>query len=709
MDTRSRRPRTLSAAALAALLALVTALAGLTVVAGATPAYAATVYTWTGSVSPQWGNPQNWSPQGIPANGDGVSVGPRPPGSHSTVENVPDVTLSQLTVTSDPNNAVSFSGPGHVIVGNLQWTGGAINVDLTVSAPPLDPTPSLISPQQTPLTFGSGGDQELTFLSDVHMPLGLGAGQAPWLTLMFDSNLRIGSTATLHLDTGADILSSRCCTGATSTVIVDGRLRLAGSTGFTAHFRQLGLDIAGEIEVPSGNTLEVVGGPVRVGGDVATGTVGDASLTGGGTLDLVETDGDAFRPADPRLPDTTMKFLDVGETLTLAGGSVLNLGAFAITSGVGRITGAGSLRLAGATIRGDLTVDPGVPVSTVAGTTSRITYWDRNVPGQRGVLTPKGGLTVTGGSPGSTLRVEGHSRLNVPDGSTLHVPAGGEISSGGCCTTLGEIRLDPASRLRLGDGLGDPALVKWVDLGGSGEVLHVGRSQWDVPYTSFVSGARINGTGQVTGDLHAGPATVTPTGVLKVDGDYDANIAGVYRPTLPASKKGSVAPSRLVVTGTATLSGQVSPRGSTKFEEGHRVVVLEAGAVDKGFQCSVAPGLVLDPRRTSVGLRAIDPRTPKCTYPARGKVLKATFQGRRTAKLGVPAEADQVLLEVTVSGASGATVLKASAGKRSEKLSVPAGRKRTVTLLLPVAAARKLTLTLGRQATVLVTRVGWTR
>lgn len=699
MDSRSPRPRTLSAA-----LAAAVALSGLAVVAASAPASAATIYTWTGDVSPQWGNPLNWSPQAVPQNGDGVSLAPRPPGDYSSIENVPDVTLSQLTVSGD----VAFSGDSHVIVGNLQWTGGAVNVDLTVSAPPLDPVPSMISPQQTPLTFGAGGDQELTFLSDVHMPLGLAAGGGPWLTLMFDSNLRIGSTATFHLDTGADILGSRCCIGATSTVIVDGRLKLAGSTGFTAHFRQLGLDLAGEVEVPSGNALEVVGGPVRVGGDVASGTVGDASITGGGTLDLVETDGDAFVAANPRLPDTTMKFLDDGETLTLGGGSVLTLGQFAIVSGVGRITGSGSLRLGGAAIRGDLTVDSGVPVSTVPGTTSRVTYWDRNVPGQHGVLTPKGGLTVTGGAPGSTLRVEGHSRLNVPDGSTLHVPAGGKISSGGCCTTLGEIRLSPASQLRLGDGAGDPALIKWVDLGGSGEVLHVGRSEWDVPYTSFVSGARINGTGQVTGDLYAGAATVTPTGVLKVDGDYVANIAGVYRPTLPASKKGKVAPSRLVVTGTARVSGQVQPRGSTKFDEGHRVVVLEAGAVDKEFRCAVAPGLVLDHGRTSVGLRAIGVRTAKCTHPVSGKVLKATFQGKRTAKLGVPREAGQVLLEVTVSGASGATVLKASAGKGSEKVAVAAGRKRTVTLLLSVAAARKLTLTLGRQATVLVTRVGWT-
>lgn len=703
MDPRSPRPRLLAAA-----LATGVGLAGLTVVLAATTAHAATIYTWTGEQTSQWGNPQNWSPQGIPGNGDGVSLAARPAGSHSTIENVPDVTLSQLTVQGDPNTGVSFSGTGHVIVGNLQWTGGAINVDLTVSAPPLDPTPSLISPQQTPLTFGAGGDQELAFLSDVHMPLGLGAGQGPWLTLMFDSNLRIGSTSTFHLDTGADILSSRCCTGETSTVIVDGRLELAGATGFTARLRQLGLDLAGEVEVPSGNTLEVVGGPVRVGGDVATNTVGDASLTGGGTLDIVETDGDAFVPTTPRKPDTTMKFLDEGETLTLAGGSVLRLGSFATTSGIGRIAGAGALQLAGATIRGDLTVDAGVPVSTVAGSTSRITYWDRTVPGQRGVLTPKGGLKVTGGSPGSTLRVEGHSRLNVPDGSTLHVPAGGKISSGGCCTTLGEIRLAQASRLRIGDGLGDPALVKWVDLGGSGEVLHAGRSEWDVPYTSFVSGARINGTGQVTGDLFAGPATVTPVGLLRVDGDYVANTAGVYRPTLPASRSGTTAPSRLVVSGTARVSGRVQPRGTTAFPAGHRVVVLEAGAVDKLFQCSVAPGMVLEHGRRNVALRAIGVRTTDCTHPTTGRVLKATFQGKRTAKLGVSSAAKRVLVEVTVSAGGRPTVLRVSAGNGTEKIRVGAGRTKEVTLLLRVSSARKLTARLGSRATVTVTRVGWT-
>ncbi len=118
-------------------------------------AHAVTIYKWTGAESTGWGNPKNWEPNGKPKDGDGVELGP---GARPTITDVPDIQLSTLSVTGSTDGLVSMSGEGHVITGNLQWNGGDINVDLTVSAPPLDPMPSFIAMGNTPMRFGYGGE-----------------------------------------------------------------------------------------------------------------------------------------------------------------------------------------------------------------------------------------------------------------------------------------------------------------------------------------------------------------------------------------------------------------------------------------------------------------------------------------------------------------------------------------------------------------------
>ena len=193
-------------------------------------------------------------------------------------------------------------------------------------------------------------------------------------------------------------------------MIVDGTLEvfsIIGATGYTAHLEELGIDLAGDVVVPKGNTLKITGGPIRVGGHAINGTVGDAWIRGGGIVDIEETDGDAYDPEHPLLPDGTMKFIEDGEKLTLADDTVLRLGPYSEVSGIGSIVGKGSVTLAGTTVRGRLTIADGVPATTEPGTQTAIQVWDRDLPGQTGLLTPAGDLRV---EPGSTVRVHGRRR-----------------------------------------------------------------------------------------------------------------------------------------------------------------------------------------------------------------------------------------------------------------------------------------------------------
>lgn len=662
------------------------------------PAHAVTTYTWQGTESSVWGNKKNWQPEGVPQNGDSVQLayGPRP-----TITDVPDIQLAMLSVTGSPDGLVSMSGPGEVITGSLQWNGGDINTGLVVSAPPLDPMPSFIMMGQTPMRFGGAEDHKtLTINSTLSLMTGPAATDDPWLTFMFDANMRIASTGTLLVDPAAQVLGSRCCSGATSTVIVDGTLEVfsaIGATGYTARFDELGFDLAGDVSVPTGNTLEITGGPIRVGGHAINNTVGDASFKGGGVVDINETDGDAFDPEHPLLPDGSMKFIEDGEKLTLADDTALRLGPYSEVSGVGSIEGKGSVTLAGTTVLGKLTIGDGVEATTETG---RMTTVQRT-----GVLTPAGDLTVT---PGSTVRViGGGGRVVVPKDATLAVPAGATIDAGGCCFDSGRVNLQKGSTMKVGAGEGDPAILRWIALGGQGTVEHSGASEWDLAETTFVSGARITGDGTITGDVPAGPAEIRPTGVLTVDGNLTTNQAGLYRPLLATLRSEPKAAGRLVVSGNAALSGRLQPIGDTTYPEGRRVVVLEAGTITGGYQCAIAGGMILDPATTNVGLRSIEAHVSDCLRPAAKPVLSAAFSGSRRVDLGLPDSAVSVLVDVTVSGATRGTTLKLSAGRGTVTVQVPKRRTVTRQLEVPVAAQTRLTVQLTKRARVKIDQVGY--
>ena len=248
------------------------------------------------------------------------------------------------------------------------------------------------------------------------------------------------------------------------------------------------------------------------------------TVTGGGTLSVPTTAGDAFDPAHPTDPDNTLKLLG---NLGLAG-TTLVLGSGAELSGVGAITGTGALRLAGARLRGAVTHrGAGHDGGRHDQPDGRLGQ-ERDGPARRRHLRGRWrrGRRVrrwpSTAAPGSSSQ----------PGQTLTLPPGSTLSSDGCCTNPGQLVVN--GRLKVSG-----ARLQWVTLAGSGEVVQEGVSTWDLAGSAFSAGATIVGSGTIDGDLPSGAATLKPTGALLVTGTTCRP-----RPALSRSRRPAGSPSR---------------------------------------------------------------------------------------------------------------------------------------------------------------------
>ena len=631
------------------------------------PAHAATSYTWTGATSSAWGTAGNWSPAGVPTTGDSVSVN----GASATnlaLTGVPAIDLQDLSVTTAPGKNISLAGAGPVsVAGAFSWSGGDLDVPLTLAG-----TGTVATAPANAARFGSGGNQLLT-VSGTLTFTGPGAASANALSsveLMFDSGITVLPSGRIDLGNGARILSNRCCSGSTATLVNQGTLRALGGL---SHLDHLGLDQSGTIEVALGATLDAVGGPMRVYG---------GTVTGGGTLSVPATAGDSFDALHPANPDNTLKLLG---NLSLAAGSTLALGGSAEVSGAGTISGAGAVRLAGARVRGAVTF--GVPVATVSGTTSRLAVWDNNVAGQHGDVVLAAGGQV---APGSTLAVNGGTRLTVPAGQSLSLPPGSTLSSDGCCSNPGQLVVNGSLAV-------DAATLRWVVLAGSGRVTQAGASTWDLAGTAFSPGAVVSGSGVVNGDLPSGAATLAPAGLLRVTGDFLPGASGTL----------VVDAGRLQVDGDAELAGTLRS-AAAQVARNRTLDVVSAHAVRGTFGCASTPAAVAIYTKTKVTLLGVRGTPPDCLVAAQAKALKAKFSGTRVGKLKPTKGATRVLLEVTLKGAVAAARLKLRAGS-SATVKVGKGKSVTAYVVLRLAKgakAKKLTASIGRRTSVTVTQIG---
>jgi hypothetical protein len=294
-------------------------------------------------------------------------------------------------------------------------------------------------------------------------------------------------------------------------------------------------------------------------------------------------------------------------------------------------------------------------------------------------------------APGSTLAVNGGTRLTVPAGQTLSLPPGSILSSDGCCSNPGQVVVNGTLAV-------NAATLQWVVLSGSGRVTQEGTSTWDLAGTAFSPGAAISASGVINGDLPSGASTLTPAGVLRVTGDYLAGAPGTL----------VVDAGRLQVDGNAELAGTLKSAVG-QVARNKTLDVVSAPSVQGAFSCAITPSAVPIYSKKKVSLLGVPGAPPDCLVAAPGKALKAKFTGTRMGKLKPTKGATRVMLKVTLKGAAADTKLTLRAGS-SATVKVAKGTSVTAYVVLKLAKgakAKKLTASIARLTSVTVTQIGF--
>jgi fibronectin-binding autotransporter adhesin len=226
---------------------------------------AAAVKTWSnGGADLNWNNPANWSPSGVPVNGDDLVF---PAGSDAvTNNNLSGRTFGSLTIqdhTTIQGNAFTLTGG---IVCSPGGTGGTVVIE-----------PNLTLGASQTFTSGGGGLSTLTFAGNVlfgpHQLTLAGARPLTFSGLTGSSSagaqlLRTGG-GQLRFGPSAIFLSPVPFTWTTGTLDVDGTfqapLLLTGGRLTGAGTLGLGLEASGGTIIPDEDDLQVSGATVLRG------------------------------------------------------------------------------------------------------------------------------------------------------------------------------------------------------------------------------------------------------------------------------------------------------------------------------------------------------------------------------------------------------------------------------------------------------------
>lgn len=404
------------------------ALVAAVVLTGATalPAYASgTSYTWIGSSQSSggdnhsWTDPKNWSPSGVPAAGDSVSIDD-PDAGHCVahVDGVPAVTLTNLTLAATGCSSALVGGPV-TVTGAFAWNGGTLQSDTTV------------------LGTGtvSGSNSHLNVLA-----ANLSVGGTLTLTGVVDSGasnqggLRIDNPEQLHILAGGTLSSVggnavqfiSCCLNP-GRIVNDGTLQVSGGD---LTVRAVAIDQNGTLATAPGADLVDVGAPATAGSG--------ATYTGGGAWRVV---------TGAKLALSGTQHLGAGFRLQLGDGQ-----SGAELGGTATATGPGTVDWVGGTIEGNLTIDHGTTLRASGTTTNngkRFLSGDDGLSGHvPATLTNHGTTTFDQGA--TLLTGYGAQLVNSSDGE-LDLEPGTVLSSLGCCVSPTKV-VNAGGRVVVGTG-----------------------------------------------------------------------------------------------------------------------------------------------------------------------------------------------------------------------------------------------------------------
>ncbi|HET8970343.1 MAG TPA: hypothetical protein VFN19_04720, partial [Candidatus Nanopelagicales bacterium] len=577
-DMQPRSPRALI---LVTALALGTALG---VVVPGTAAYAVTTYTWD-KTNPEgdhrnWDTKENWSPAGVPGDGDSVIITDGGP----DVGVPTDLHLQDLEVTGFGR----LSG-GSIIVDRLfQWSGGTIHTALTVA-------------QLGTVTAGDGKNRkqlgaDLTVKGRLDL-LDSGTTDKSHLQVVAPNRIVVAASGTLS-SVGNSMISYTACCVNPARIVNNGSLTVLGGT---LTLRQVQLDQKRDLWINGGAKLHSDGGTA----ELAAGS----SYTGGGELHLDRLS--VLTPKDDAtLTQGAAKLfgtIDLGKDFTLRAGNGTQL------TGTATVGGRGTLLLDAAQVYGEITTGPDLRTQVIGteARPTRITVW-QDLPGYRGTLTLRG---VTSIASGAVVRTSTGALLTVAKGGTLRLLPGALVDAGSCCAQRAEVVNERGGTLEVPSGPGTTATLKFVAFRTAGTVqvatgraLLLDRATFlqsdgltEVADKGVLSareplvfnGGELAGTGTVRGNVTSSGAVVSPgaakagaKGTLTIDGTYTQTARGAVKLDVGGTKPGT-GHDQLKVTGAATLAGtlEVSSVAGHKPTVGAKLVGIRAKIRVGTFAC----------------------------------------------------------------------------------------------------------------------------
>lgn len=548
------------------LLALAVAAAFVTLLPAA-PAHAAgTRFTWVGSSQDptadnhSWTDARNWSPQGVPGNGDSVSIA-QPNGSHCTahVDNVPTVTLTDLTLRQTPDLCgTSINGGQLTVTGTFTWDGGALASPTTLAAGSVG-------------TINGTNDRQNGLAQDLDV-----AGSLSLTGVTGRAALLISNPSVLHVlpggtltSVGDNLVTFLSCCNNPARVTNDGTVAVDGGT---FEVDAVAFDQDGTLTASGGGRLLSTAAPV---------TAGDgASYDGTGGWTIHDRSHAVVTGTQTLGPDF---HLELG-SLTDQSGSTL--------AGAAVLAGSGTFDWSGATIEADLTVAHGVTVHAAGVPTHN---GRRVLQGSDTTVTPAvpapftihGRLVV---DQGAEIGTAGTARLVIASDGTLSLAPGSAFDSGACCVSPD--RIVNHGTVEVTDGPGsDPVVVTNVFLDSDGDVAVPTGQVLELNQVVTVRGGTLLGTGTLAADVDNVGGTVRPAGsergTFTVDGSYHQ-----HRSASLAIDLGQGTGDRLVVTGTATLGGRLATHdlGGYRPRTGATRQVLAAASVTGRLGCAVTSG-----------------------------------------------------------------------------------------------------------------------
>jgi len=395
----------------ALLSATVLALAWLSLPTSFAAAAGGTSYAWQGSANASggdnhsWTDSKNWIPNGVPGDGDAVTIGD-PDAAHCTaaVDSIPAVTLSGLALGTTECSSSLTGGP-ITVTGTFSWNGGTIN---------------------TPLTLGAGSVGVVTGTNSHLNTLATSLDVAGTLALhgLTDSGasnqggLRITDPHVVHVLAGGTLASSgpnavqllACCVNP-ARIVNDGTVTASGGDLL---LHGIALDQHHAMNVAAGSRVVDDGAPSTAADGATYGGAGSWAILNGASLTAAGT-----------------QTLEPGFHLQLG---TLAADGYAALGGRATLTGGGTVDWLGGTIEGNLTIAHGTSLvadGAHTGNGSReLSGSDGLSGGVASVLTNHGSVRFTGGAGATTGYVA--DLLNASDG-TLELDPGSVVGTIGCC------------------------------------------------------------------------------------------------------------------------------------------------------------------------------------------------------------------------------------------------------------------------------------